>query len=90
MGVPPTSGYHHDLEFDSPSIDLKEHLKILGVSLDNKLSFKEHISVMLKGVYAKIAALRRLKRLVPANTLLALYRSLYSVLYSYPCKSEVK
>ena len=30
---------------------------------------------MLKKEYAKIAALRRLKRLVPANTLLLLYRS---------------
>lgn len=43
--------------------------------MDNKLSLKEHINVMLKKGYAKIAAPRRLKRLVPANTLLVLYRS---------------
>ena len=58
--------YNCDLEFDGTLIDIKEHLKILGVCLDNiKLSFKEHTNVMLKRVYAKIAALRRLKRLVP-------------------------
>ena len=33
------------------------------------------MNVMLKKVYAMIAALRRLKRLVPANTLLLLYGS---------------
>ena len=42
----------------------------MHVKLDNKLSFKEHISIMLKKVYSKIGALRRLKRLVPANTML--------------------
>ena len=42
------STYHYDLEFDSTSIVIKEHLKILGVCLANKLSFKEHISVMLE------------------------------------------
>lgn len=36
---------------------------------------KEHINVMLKKVYAKIVTLRRLKRLVPANSLLLSYRS---------------
>ena len=69
------SSYLYDLEFAGTSTDIKDHLKILGTCLDNKLSFKEHINVMLKKVYAKIAALRRLKRLVPANALLLLYRS---------------
>ena len=59
--------YNYDLEFDGTLIDIKEHLKILGVCLDNKLSFKEHTNVMLKRVYAKIAALRRLKHLVPID-----------------------
>ena len=44
------STYHCDLEFDGTSIDIKEHLKILGGRLDNKLSFKEHTNVMLKAL----------------------------------------
>ena len=32
--------YVYDLVFDGTSITLKEHLKILGVHLDNQLSFK--------------------------------------------------
>ena len=68
------STHHYDLKFNGAPIDIKEQLKILGVHLDNKLTFQEHISEILKKVFAKIAALRRLKRLVPCSTLLALYR----------------
>ena len=68
-------------------IDIKEHLKILGVHLDNnKLSFQEHISEILKKVFAKIAALSRLKRLVPSSTLLVLYRSFVLSHFEY-CNS---
>ena len=80
------STYNYDLEFDGTLIDIKEHLKILGVCLDNKLSFKEHTNVILKRVYTKIAALRRLKRLVPKDTLLLLYRSFIIPHFEY-CNS---
>ena len=69
------STHHYDLKFNGATIDIKEHLKILGVHLDNQLSFQEHISEILKKVFAKIAALLRLKRLVPSSTLLVIYRS---------------
>ena len=69
------SNYNYYLEFGGTPIYVKEHLTILGVILDNKLSFKEHTNKILKKVYAKIAAFRRLKHIVPANTLLVLYRS---------------
>ena len=71
------------LGFAGTPVDIKGHLKILGICLDNKLSFKEHINVMLKKVYAKIGALRHLKRVVPANTVLLLYRSF--VLSHFQC-----
>ena len=41
---------------------------------------------MLKNVYAKMTALRRLKRLVPVNTLLPLYRSFVLSHFEY-CNS---
>ena len=55
------SYYRYDLEFAGTPVDIKDHLKILGICLDNNLSFKEHIKVLLKKVYAEIGALRRLK-----------------------------
>ena len=71
------SSYRYDLAFAGTPVDIKDHLKILGICLDNNLSFKGHINVMLKKVYAKIGALRRLKRLVPANTMLLFYGASY-------------
>ena len=62
------SSYRYELEFAGTPIDINDHLKILGICLDNNLSFKEHVlrytEYVLKKVYAKISALRRLKRLV--------------------------
>ena len=53
------SSYRYELEFAGTPVDIKDHLKILGIYLDNNLSFKEHIiNVMLKKAYAKIGALR--------------------------------
>ena len=43
------------LEFAGTPVDINNHLKILGICLDNKLSFREHMSVMLKKVYSKYA-----------------------------------
>ena len=77
------SSYRYDLEFAGTPIDINNHLKILRICLDNNLSFKEHISIMLKKVYSKIGALRRLKRLIPANTMLLLYKSF--VLSHFEC-----
>lgn len=64
--------HHYDFKLSGSSIDIKEHLMILWVHLDSKLSFKEHVNEILKKVFTKIAALRHLKRLVPPSTLLVL------------------
>ena len=56
-------------------VELANSLKILGVTIDNKLTYCEHISNMLKKVYAKIGALRFLKRLMPHNMSLSLYKA---------------
>ncbi|XP_068717088.1 uncharacterized protein [Montipora capricornis] len=56
--------------------ELANSLKILGVTIDSKLSYSEHISNMLKKVYAKIGVLRRLKRLMTRNVSLSLYKAL--------------
>ena len=57
------------------TIEITNHLKILGVHIDNGLTFKEHVSAVLKKVYARIGALRRLKKLVPRDVALLLYKA---------------
>ena len=80
------SSYVYDVVFNGTYISLKEHLKILGVQLDNQLSFKEHINILWKKAYAKIIAAGRLKRLVPSNILLVFYKSFVLLHFGY-CNS---
>ena len=68
-----SSQYTYNFLFDDLSIVIEPTLKILGVTLDRDLSFKPHVTIMLKKAYAMIAALRRIKRLVPSNTVISLY-----------------
>ena len=56
-------------------IDISGFLNILGVCIDDKLTFKDHLSTVLRKVYAKVGALRRLRKLVPADISLMLYKA---------------
>ena len=56
-------------------VELANSLKILWVTFDNKLTYFEHISNMLKKVYVKIGVLGRLRRLMPHNVSLSLYKA---------------
>ena len=49
--------------------------KILGVTLDKDLSFKEHISDQLKKAYAKASAPKRIKRFLPHDAMIKLYKA---------------
>ena len=61
--------------FPSPYFFLFNLFNILSVRIDDKLSFKDHLSTVLRKVYAKVGALRRLRKLVPANISLMLYKA---------------
>ena len=56
-------------------IDRSGFLNILGFRIDDKLSFKDHLSTVLRKVYAKVGALKRLRKLVPADISLMLYKA---------------
>ena len=56
-------------------VELANSLKMFGVTIDCKLPYCEHISNMLKNVYAKIGVLRRLKRLMHRNVSLSFYKA---------------
>ena len=63
------SSFNFELFVDPQQvIDIKPILKILGATLDNKLSFKDHVTIMLKKVYAK-------KRLIPSSIMISLYKT---------------
>ena len=56
-------------------IEISGFLNILGVRIDDKLSFKDHLSTVLRKVYAKVGALRPIRKLVPADISLVLYKA---------------
>ena len=70
-----THAYVPEFFIGDTKVELANSLKILGVTIDNKLIYCEHISSMLKKVYAKNGVLRRLKRLMPLNVSSSLYKA---------------
>lgn len=48
--------YHYSLFLNNARIEFLRSIKILGVTLDKDLSYKEHISDQLKKAYAKVSA----------------------------------
>ena len=67
--------YNYDLKVGDTSIQIAMALKILGVTLDKRLTYEHHIKEMLKKVYAKVAALRGIKRLIPVEVAVKLYKA---------------
>ena len=56
-------------------IEFPQSIKTLGVTLDKDLSYKEHISDQLKKAYAKASALRRIRRFLPHDAMIKLYKA---------------
>ena len=48
---------------------------ILGVNIDDKLNFRDHIRDVCKKVGGMVGILRRLKNLIPVNAKFLLYKS---------------
>ena len=69
------SQFTYRFSVEDQIIDIEPTLKLLGVTLDKDLNYKPHVDVMLKKAYAKIAAMCKIKRLVPSNVIITLYKT---------------
>ena len=67
--------HNYHFEINDSNIELSDSLKILGVTLDRRLNFREHLRIQHKKIYSKTAALRRIRRFVPAETTVQLYKA---------------
>ena len=63
------------MEFDGHEVKSSDYLKILGVTINNKLAFSEHISDICKKTSCKVGVLLRLRNLIPWSAKLQLYKS---------------
>ena len=66
---------HPVLTFDNSPVTKTTHHKHMGLILDEKLSFKEHLKEKMSKAYKGIAALRKLQNIIPRNSLLTIYKS---------------
>ena len=71
--------------FKLADIDIKttEKTCLLGVVLDNELTFEDHISSICRKVSAQISALNRLKNILPLKTKESLYRAFILPYFNY-------
>lgn len=52
-----------------------DSMKILGVILDERITFKPYIQVQLKKACAKAAAMRKLRKFIPQDVMIRLYKA---------------
>ena len=64
-----------DVALNDSGMNKLPSIRILGVELDSMLNFIEHISSQLKKAYVRTGALRRIRRFVPMDVMLTLYKS---------------
>ena len=62
--------------FDTTPLDEVSSIKVLGVCVDNKLSWKCHINDICKTISRNIAVMNKLKYFLPSSALKMLYSSL--------------
>ena len=67
--------YHPPLAFSNNNVSETNSQKHLGVVLDNRLSFKDHLEMILNKVNKTIGFLRKLQNILPRSALLTIYKS---------------
>ena len=79
------SQYPYNLFIDEKSIEIEPTLEILSVTLEQDLSIKSHVAIMLKKSVCKIAALRKIKRLATSDVMVFLCRAYVLPHLEYCC-----
>ena len=69
-----THGYELTMKFDE-QVKSSDYLKIPGVTIENKLTFSEHISNIYKKTSCKVVVFLRLRNLILWSAKLQLYKS---------------
>ena len=60
---------------DNNVLDSVTQIKLLGVTIDNLLSFQAHIKEICRKVNAKVSILRRIRKLIPLDIMIRLYKA---------------
>ena len=66
---------HHPLVFNNNNVSQTYSQKHLGVILDFKLTFEEHLNNVLAKVNKAVGLLRKLRNILPRTTLVTIYKA---------------
>ena len=59
-----------------PPLEVVHDMKLLGLTIDSSLSFKAHIKSVCNKVDVKVSALRRVRKLIPSEVMVNIYKAL--------------
>ncbi|KAL9964216.1 hypothetical protein ACROYT_G027827 [Oculina patagonica] len=77
------SDYDMNIKCVDKRIPISKEIKLLGVTLDNRLKFDAHIADICRKVGGQVNALNRLKNILPCKTKEALYRAFIFPYFTY-------
>ena len=66
--------YHPPLAFNKSNVSKTNSQKHLGAVLDNRLSFEDHLKMILNKVNKNIGLLCKLQNILPRSALLTIYK----------------
>jgi hypothetical protein len=84
--IPATS--HDDLLIQNKPLKEVESIKYLGVQIDNRLAFKEHLSLIVMKMAKKINFLGRISKKLTCTTKTMIYQSIIQPHIDY-CSSII-
>ena len=93
--------YHPPLVFNNTSVSQSSSQKHLGVILDSKLIFNEHLKMVSLKINKNSGLLRKLQNLLPRSTLITIYKAfvrphldygdvLYDQAYNLPFRQKLE
>ena len=74
---------HPNINLNNIQVERVSHQKHLGIILDEKLNFKEHIDSTILKVNRGIAVLKTLRYSLPRKSLITIYKALLRALLDY-------
>ena len=64
------------IQFLNTSISANDQIKYLGITIDTRLNFEEHIGIVAKKISRSLSVMYKLRDVLPPKALLVLYYSM--------------
>ena len=74
---------HPTISFNNIQVERASHHKHLGILLDEKLTFKQHINTLILKINKGISAIKKLRRSLPQKFLMTTYKAFLRLLIDY-------